>query len=107
MRRANRDDLAVLRAVGCTRRQLDAVSAWQVLPAALAALAIGIPLGIAVGRWAFTVFARSLAVVDHAWTTPIAVSTLVVAVVLALAMADAVGVIAARRTHAAVGVRDR
>ena len=30
--RANHDDLAVLRAVGCTRRQLDAVSAWQVAP---------------------------------------------------------------------------
>ena len=62
--RANRHDLAVLRAVGCTSRQLDAVTMWQALPAAVVSLGVGIPVGIAVGRWTFTGFARSLAVVD-------------------------------------------
>ena len=33
--RANRHDLAVLRAVGCTSRQLHSVTAWQALPVAL------------------------------------------------------------------------
>ena len=41
--RTNRHALAVLRAVGCTSRQLNAIAAWQALPAALAAIFIGIP----------------------------------------------------------------
>jgi putative ABC transport system permease protein len=104
--RANRLDLAVLRAVGCTRRRLDAVSAWQALPAVVAALAIGVPVGIALGRWTFIVFARSLAVVDQARTTPVAVGALVVAVLVALAIAD-VGLVAVRRTSSSIGVGDR
>jgi hypothetical protein len=105
--RANRLDLAVLCAVGCTRRRLDAVSAWQALPAVVAALAVGVPVGNALGRGTFIVFARSLAVVDQARTTPVAVGALVVAVLVALAIADAVGVVAARRTSSSIDVRDR
>ena len=52
--RANRHDLAVLRVVGCTRGQLDTVTAWQVTPFALGAVLLGIPLGVALGRFAFT-----------------------------------------------------
>ena len=37
--RSNRHALAVLRAIGCTSRQLNAIAAWQVLPAAFAATA--------------------------------------------------------------------
>ena len=35
---ANRHDLAVLRVVGCTRRQLDAITAWQAAPFAVGAV---------------------------------------------------------------------
>jgi predicted lysophospholipase L1 biosynthesis ABC-type transport system permease subunit len=104
--RANRHDLAVLRAVGCTARQLHAVTAWQALPAALAAVLIGCPLGIAVGRWAFTLFADSLAVVDAAATTIVTTGAILVAVLAAIAVADAVAVIGARRIRAAVALRE-
>ena len=52
--RMNRHDLAVLRALGSTRRQLDGVTAWQVAPFALAIVAVGLPIGILFGRRLFT-----------------------------------------------------
>ena len=64
--RADRRDLAVLRVVGFTRRQLDSVAAWQVAPLAVGALVLGVPLGVIVGRRVYMLFAQSLAVVDEA-----------------------------------------
>ncbi len=78
--RTNRHDLAVLRVIGCTRRQLDTVTAWQVTPLALGALLVGIPIGVAFGRLAFRQFAQSLAVVDDASTSAAMWVALVVAV---------------------------
>ena len=86
--RAIRLDLAVRRAAGCTRRRLDALTAWQALPAVVAALAIGVPAGIDLGRWNVTVFARSLAVVELARTTPVPVGR------------------ARRRTSSSIDIRD-
>ena len=104
--RANRQDLAVLRAVGCTGRQLDAVTMWQAFPAAVVSLGVGIPLGIALGRWTFSTFARSLAVVDGASTTPLTVGILVIAVLVAVGIAGLLGVLAARQTRASVALRE-
>ncbi len=103
--RANRHDLAVLRVIGCTRSQLDAVTAWQVTPFALGAVLLGIPFGIALGRLLFRVFAQSLAVVDDASTSLATVAALVVAVLLAAAVADLAAVAAARRTRTAAVLR--
>lgn len=47
------------------------------------------------------------AVVDQARTMPVVVGALVVAVLVALAIADAVAVVAARRTSSSIDVRDR
>ena len=91
--RTNRHALAVLRAVGCTSRQLNAIAARQVLPAACAAIVIGIPLGIALGRQSFAYFARSLAVVDTPSTSVVTVGALVGAVLAAAAIACLVGLI--------------
>ena len=104
--RANRQDLAVLRAVGCTSRQLDAVTMWQAFPAVVVSLGVGIPLGIAVGRWTFSRFARSLAVVDAASTTPLTAATLVLAVLVAVGIAGVLGVLAVRQTRASVALRE-
>ena len=82
--RANRHDLAVLRAVGCTGRQLDAVTAWQALPAAVAALVIGIPLGIALGRWTFPPSPARSPSSTTPRPPPLTVGTLVVAVLVAV-----------------------
>ena len=91
--RTNRHALAVLRAVGCTSRQLNAIAAWQVLPAACAAIVVGIPLGIAVGRRSFAFFANSLAVVDTPSTTFVTIGSLVGAVLVAAAIAHLVSLI--------------
>ena len=56
-------------------------AAWQPVPPGLAALVIGVPLGIAVGRLAFSAFARSIAVVDDPSSPPWLVVALALAVV--------------------------
>ena len=104
--RANRHDLAVLRVVGCTRGQLDTVTAWQVTPFALGAVLLGIPLGVALGRFAFRLFAQALAVVDDASTSAATWAALVAAVLLAAAVADLVAVAVARRNRTAAILRE-
>ena len=98
--RASRHDLAVLRVIGCTRRQLDAVTAWQVAPFALAAALLGIPFGIALGRLLYRLFAQSLAVVNDASTSAAVFGALVLAVLMASAIADLVAMTVTRRTRA-------
>jgi hypothetical protein len=58
--RRRRHDLAVLKTIGFTRRQLAATVAWQATVAAIVGSAVGIPLGIALGRWLRTAFARQI-----------------------------------------------
>ena len=51
--RRRRHDLAVLRAIGFTRRQTRGAIAWQSTLLAVAGLVVGVPVGIAVGRIAW------------------------------------------------------
>ena len=64
--RRRRRELALLKALGMTRGQVRAVITWQTTLTLLIALAAGVPLGIAVGRWAWRGFAASLGVVPVA-----------------------------------------
>ncbi len=48
--RARRAELALLRALGFSRRQLRAAVAWQASVVAIVAAALGVPFGIALGR---------------------------------------------------------
>ena len=59
--RHRRRDLAVLRALGFARRQVAATVAWQATTVAVIALAIGLPLGVAAGRWLWSLVAEGLA----------------------------------------------
>jgi ABC-type antimicrobial peptide transport system permease subunit len=61
--RQRRRDLAVLKALGMRSRQLRAVIGWQTTTILLIAVAVGVPLGIAAGNWAWTTFANSIGVV--------------------------------------------
>ena len=100
--RANRHDLAVLRAIGTTRRQLDAVTAWQVAPFAAAAVLLGVPIGVLLGRRAYIRFAESLAVADPA-SVPFTLPGVLIVVVLSAAVlggAVAVGMVRASPTSA-------
>jgi hypothetical protein len=49
--RRRRRDLAVLKTIGFSRRQVGATVGWQATSFVVAALAVGLPLGIAAGRW--------------------------------------------------------
>jgi hypothetical protein len=77
--RRRRRDLAVLQTLGLTRRQLRSIIAWQTLTLLLVGLAVGVPLGVVTGRWAWTAFASSLGVVP---VTVIPVTPLVVGLVV-------------------------
>jgi len=61
--RKRRRDLAILKTIGFVRRQVRSAVAWQATTLMLVALAIGIPVGIAIGRWVWTAFAGSIGVV--------------------------------------------
>jgi hypothetical protein len=58
--RRRRRDLAMLKTLGFTRRQLAAVVAWQSTTTALVGVVMGIPVGIVIGRELWTLFARSI-----------------------------------------------
>ena len=47
--RANRGDLAVLRSLGFTRRQVRSATSWEAATLALGALVVGVPLGLLLG----------------------------------------------------------
>jgi ABC-type lipoprotein release transport system permease subunit len=83
-------ELAVLRALGFSSGQLRAVSLSQAATVALIALAVGLPVGLAVGRTAWTVVAGNLGVViEHLLPGSLvlwAAATLVVAAALSLAV---------------------
>jgi ABC-type lipoprotein release transport system permease subunit len=64
--RRRRRDLAVLKALGCTRSQVRGVVAWQATALAAAALVIGVPAGIIAGRWTWAVFANAAGVSPQA-----------------------------------------
>jgi FtsX-like permease family len=61
--RRRRRELAVLQALGFTRRQLSGIIAWQSATVLLVAVVIGLPLGVVAGRAAWAAFATSLGVV--------------------------------------------
>ena len=58
--RRRRRDLALLKALGFTHRQLAAAVAWQATVVAVIGIIVGIPLGIVVGRQLWTLFARNI-----------------------------------------------
>jgi ABC-type antimicrobial peptide transport system permease subunit len=61
--RRRRRDLAVLKTLGFVRRQVSVTVAWQATTLTGISLLIGLPLGVAVGRWAWTLFANTIGVV--------------------------------------------
>ena len=63
--RQRRRQFAVLKALGFTQRQLAASVAWQSSVAAVAGVVVGVPAGIALGRWLWTLFAEGISAVPH------------------------------------------
>ena len=61
--RCRRRELALLKTLGFTQRQLAATVAWQSSVSAIVGVIVGLPLGIAIGRWLWTLFARGISAV--------------------------------------------
>ncbi len=95
--RRRRRDLALLKSLGFTQRQLAATVAWQASVSSIIGIIIGVPLGIAAGRALWTLFAREIYAVPQP-TVPV-LSVVLVAlgtVVLANLVAAVPGRMAAR-----------
>jgi putative ABC transport system permease protein len=100
--RRKRRDFAVLKMLGMFRRDLSAVGFWQVATVTVVALAVGVPLGIAGGRWAWQLFAGQAGLPGDAiiplpvlWMIP---ATLLAAALVALPPARSVARIPAAAT---------
>jgi ABC-type lipoprotein release transport system permease subunit len=95
--RRRRRDLALLKTLGFTRRQLMAAVAWQASVAATIGIVIGVPLGITVGRWLWTLFARQIYAVPLPSVPVLSVALVALgALVLANVVAALPGLVAAR-----------
>jgi len=94
--RRRRTDLALLKSLGFTRRQLASAIAWQASVAVGIGCVIGIPLGLALGRFLWDLFVRQInAVPDPTIPTVSVVLIGVGAVILANLVAAVPGRIAA------------
>jgi hypothetical protein len=76
--RRRRRDLALLKALGFTRRQLGATVAWQATGTVFVGLVFGVPIGAVLGRVFWGLFARQLDVLAEP-TIPLAAIGLVIA----------------------------
>ena len=103
--RRRRRDLAVLKTLGFVRGQVAATIAWQATTFAVVALTIGLPLGIAAGRWAWELTAAALGV-DSGPVVPVsAILAVVAGTLLAANLAAAVPGRAAGRLRPAAALR--
>ena len=84
--RRRRRDLALLKALGFTRRQLSATVAWQATSTTIVGLLAGIPLGVVLGRLLWVQFAGQLDVLAEP-SVPLTAIGVVAAVALAAANA--------------------
>jgi hypothetical protein len=101
--RRRRRDLAVLRVLGLTSRQVRATVSWMAVTVTLAALAAGVPVGIACGRLTWEFFAGQLGVqaVTKVPAVPVVI-LIATGVALAVAVAALPGARASRARPAAI-----
>jgi ABC-type lipoprotein release transport system permease subunit len=102
--RRRKRDLALLKTLGFTQRQLAAAVAWQASVTAITGVVVGVPVGAALGRQLWILFAREIYAVPKP-TVPWSVMLVAAgALVVANVVAAVPGRIASR-TPAAVGLR--
>lgn len=101
--RRRRRDLAVLKTLGFTGRQLAATVAWHSTTSVGIGVIFGVPLGIALGRWLWDLFAQDINAVP-APSVPVLAMVLIAAGALVLAniVAALPGLLAARTPTALV-----
>jgi hypothetical protein len=88
--RRRRRDLALLKSLGFTRRQLVSVVAWQSTASMVLAVVIGVPLGVIFGRSMWDLFAHELFAIPQP-TVPVV--TVVLVAVSALVLANVIAAV--------------
>ncbi len=92
--RRRRQEVAVLRALGMTRRQSRLIVVTQAAVLAVVGLALGVPLGVALGRTMWRAVADSTPLL---YEPPVAVLALVLVVPVALLVGNVLAALPARR----------
>ena len=90
--RRRRRELAILKTVGFVARQVRATVAWQATAIAGVSLIVGLPLGLVLGRWAWTLFADQDAIAP----VPVVSALTLLAVPAVLVLANVIAAIPAR-----------
>jgi FtsX-like permease family len=103
--RRHRKDLAVLKTIGFLRGQVSATVAWQATALAVVALLVGLPVGVAAGRWAWQLTNQGLGSLADPMTPLVPVILAVPATVLVANLAAALPARAAAATRPAVVLR--
>jgi len=88
-----RRELAVLKTLGFVTWQVRATVAWQATAIATVSLIVAMPLGLAAGRWAWTLLAGQVAIVPVPVISPLTL----LAVPAVLVLANAIAAIPARK----------
>ena len=91
--RRRRRDFAILKTLGFVRRQVSTTVAWQASTVLTLALLVGLPIGVAAGRWAWTLVARQLGTAAEPVTPLLAV---LLSVPAGLLLANLVAAVPAR-----------
>jgi len=105
--RARRQDLGVLRALGCDGRQLRAIIHWQTILAAVLVLLVGVPTGIVAGRWVVKRLTQALGIVPGAVVPLWSIAALAVGVVVAANVLAVIPARSAAHTATTSLLRDR
>ena len=103
--RRRRRELAVLKTLGFTRRQVRATVAWQASTVAAVGLLIGIPLGLLTGAFVWRRVTDELGVSPGLTWPVVGVVALVIAAVLSVNLVAAIPARRAARTRPAVVLR--
>ena len=103
--RRRRRDLAILKTLGFGRGQVSQTVAWQATTFALLAGMIGVPLGVAAGRWAWRLVAGQLGVVSGPVVPALPVLAIAAGALVVANLVAAGPGRAAARTRPAVALR--
>jgi ABC-type lipoprotein release transport system permease subunit len=101
--RRRRRDLALLKTLGFTQRQLAAAVAWQSSVAVAIGTVIGVPLGIIIGRFLWDLFAHEINAVPSPGVPSLSIVLIIAgSLVIANLIATVPGRMAARTPTALV-----
>ena len=98
--RRRRHDFAALRAMGLTSAQIVRTVLWQATTVAVVGLILGIPVGLVIGKWSWSLLASQLGMV------PVPVLPVAATVAIALAvvvLANLVGIVPGMRASRSPG----